>query len=140
MTADQTPAPRPDRPPRPRIAFIRPFTNRVVNPVARVVAGRLPGFAILGYRGRRTGRWYRTPMNVFRVDGGYLFALTYSSDAEWVRNVLSAGECEMLTRGRTVRLVGPELIVDPERRLVPGPARIFLGLIRVTEFLRMRPA
>lgn len=134
MTADRP------TPPRPRIAFIRPFTNRVVNPLVRLVAGRLPGFAILRYRGRRTGRAYRTPMNVFRDGDAYLFALTYSSGAEWVRNVLAAGECEMEARGRRTHLVEPEVIVDADRRLVPEPARTFLGLIRVTEFLRMRPA
>jgi hypothetical protein len=37
-----------------------------------------------------------------------------------------------------VRLIGPGLIVDPDRQLVPQPLRSFLGLLRVTEFLRMR--
>jgi hypothetical protein len=44
----------------------------------------------------------------------------------------------MTTRGRRVRLGEPELIVDPYRRLAPQPVRMFLGLLRVTEFLRMR--
>jgi deazaflavin-dependent oxidoreductase (nitroreductase family) len=120
--------------------WIRPFTNRFVNPATRLVAGRLPGFAILRYRGRRTGRRYAAPMNVFRDDEGYVFALTYSSGADWVRNVLAAGGCEMVTRGRTIRLFDPRVIVDPARRLVPQPVRFFLGLLRVTEFLRMREA
>lgn len=46
----------------------------------------------------------------------------------------------MTARGRDVRLTDPELIVDPDRRLVPQPVRAFLGLLRVTEFLRMRVA
>jgi deazaflavin-dependent oxidoreductase (nitroreductase family) len=126
------------RPPRTRLEIIRPFTTRVVNPVTRLVAGRLPGFAILHQRGRRSGRTHDTPMNVFRSGDSYVFALTYGSQVDWVRNVLAAGGCAMTTRGRRVRLGEPELIVDPYRRLAPQPVRTFLGLLRVTEFLRMR--
>jgi len=127
-------------PPKPRIAAIRPFTTRVVNPVTRRIAGRLPGFAILEVRGRRTGRLHRVPINVFHHGDQVVFALTYSSDVDWVRNVLAAGECWMVTRGRRVPLVEPELIVDPRQRLVPGPVRLGLRAMRVTEFLRMRRA
>lgn len=127
-----------DRPPRTRLEFMRAFTTRVVNPVSRLVAGWLPWFAIVHQQGRRTGRRYHTPLNVFRHDDAYVFALTYGSHVDWVRNVLAAGECTMTTRGRRVRLVEPELIVDPERRLVPQPVRAFLGFLRVTEFLRLR--
>ena len=127
-------------PTRTRLEVIRPFTTRVVNPLTRLVAGRLPGFAILHQRGRRSGRTHDTPMNVFRAGDAYVIALTYGSRVDWVRNVLAAGGCTMTTRGRRVRLVDPTLIVDPDRRLVPQPVRAFLGLLRVTEFLRMRVA
>ena len=119
---------------------MRPFTTRVVNPLTRLVAGRLPWFAIVHQVGRRSGRRYDTPMNVFRRDGDWIFALTYGSDVNWVHNVLAAGDCTLTTRGREVRLVEPELVVDPTRRLVPQPVRAFLGLLRVHEFLRMREA
>jgi hypothetical protein len=42
----------------------------------RSPAGWLPGFAILTHVGRRSGRVYRTPINVFRRGDQYLFALT----------------------------------------------------------------
>ena len=50
----------------PARKFLRPFTTRFCNPVSRRFASHLPGFAILVYVGRRSGRTYRTPMNVFR--------------------------------------------------------------------------
>ena len=127
-------------PPRTRLEPIRPFTTRVVNPVTRRVAGWLPLFAILHQRGRRTGHLHHTPMNVFRSGDAYVFALTYGPHVDWVQNVLAAGGCTMTTRGRRVELIEPELIVDPERRLVPQPVRALLGVLRVTRFLRMRPA
>lgn len=120
--------------------FLRPFTRRFVNPITRLVAGWLPGFGILLYRGRKSGKDYRTPMNVFRQGNEYVFALTYGPDVEWVKNIVVAGECHLLTRGRTLRLIGPRFIHDPSRRLMPPVVRQFLGMLNVTEFLEMRIA
>jgi deazaflavin-dependent oxidoreductase (nitroreductase family) len=129
-----------EKPARTRMAWMRPLTTRFVNPITRRIAGRLPMFAIIHQVGRRTGRQYDTPMNVFRNDGAWIFALTYGGDVDWVRNVMAAGVCTITTRGRLLRLTDPELIVDPSRHLVPQPVRAFLGLLRVSEFLRMRQA
>ena len=128
------------KPPRPPLAVIRPFTTHVFNPVSRLFVRWLPGFGILGYRGRRSGKAYRTPMNVFRHGDEWVFALTYGSDVQWVKNVLTAGEATLEIRRRKIRLVDPELFVDPERRLMPVPVRQVLGLMRVSEFMRMRAA
>jgi deazaflavin-dependent oxidoreductase (nitroreductase family) len=123
-----------------RMSFLRPFTTRVFNPMSRRVAGQLPGFGLLSYAGRKTGRRYRTPINVFHDGVFYVFALTYGSEVNWVQNVLAAGGAELRTRGRDIRLVEPELLVDRGGRLVPLPVRLFLRLNRVTEYLRMRAA
>ena len=132
--------PRPDRPPRPPLAVIRPFTTRIFNPFSRLFVRWLPGFGILSYRGRTTGRRYRTPMNAFRDGDNWIFALTYGSDVQWVKNVLASGEAELLVRRTTHRLDRPELFVDPSRHLMPLGIRQLLGLMRVSEFMRMRPA
>jgi deazaflavin-dependent oxidoreductase (nitroreductase family) len=123
---------------RTRLQFLRPFTTRIVNPITRRIAGWAPMFGLLRYRGRKTGREYVTPMNVFRKGDEYVFALTYGSDVQWVRNILAAGECGLRTMGRELRLVEPRLYTDPARRDMPFPVRQFLGLLRVSEFLRMR--
>jgi deazaflavin-dependent oxidoreductase (nitroreductase family) len=124
---------------RTRMWRLRHFATHFVNPVTRLFAGRAPGFGVLTYRGRTSGRVYNTPVNVFRRDGDYIFVLTYGSDTDWVKNVLAAGECRILTRGRNVKLTRPEVIVDPTRSLVPAPVRFIGRLGNVTEFLRMRP-
>jgi deazaflavin-dependent oxidoreductase (nitroreductase family) len=111
----------------------------VLNRFTRRFAHRLPGFAIISYRGRSSGRVYRTPMNVFRDGDDYIFALTYGSDAQWVKNVLAAGAADLQVGDRHVPLTDPHLFTDPKRRLMPFPVRVFLGVMRVTEFLRMRP-
>ena len=95
-----------------RLAFLRPFTMRFVNPVTRRFAGHVPGFAIVHHVGRMSGRPYATPMNVFRDGDAWVMALTYGAQVQWVRNVLAAGGCELESRGRRIRLTDPELIHD----------------------------
>jgi len=121
-----------------RMRRLRLVTTRLFNPLARRFAGRLPWFGILTYQGRTSGRTYHIPLNVFRRGETYVFALTYGSDTQWVKNVMAAGTCVLRTRGRDVRLVEPELIRDPARRLMPLPVRLILGLDDVSEFLRLR--
>jgi deazaflavin-dependent oxidoreductase (nitroreductase family) len=75
--------------------FNRGVTNRVIEPMAR----RLPWFAVVTHEGRRSGRRYRTPVNLFRSGDRYVIALTYWRDRDWVKNVLAAGGCEVKTRG-----------------------------------------
>lgn len=124
--------------PLPRTRFIRPFTTHILNPFTRLFVHRLPGFAIISHRGRKSGQTHRTPMNVFRDGDDYLFALTYGSDVQWVKNVMAAGEADLRIGDKTIRLTDPELFVDPKRRLMPFPVRTLLGIMRVSEFLRMR--
>jgi deazaflavin-dependent oxidoreductase (nitroreductase family) len=126
--------------PLPRLAVIKPFTTRVFNPLVRPFIHRLPGFAIVNHEGRRSGRTFRTPMNVFRVGDDYVFALTYGANVDWVRNVLAAGGAELQMGSARRRVTSPELFVDEKAQLVPLPVRLVLRLLRVTVFLRMRPA
>ncbi|HZB42469.1 MAG TPA: gluconokinase, GntK/IdnK-type [Ilumatobacter sp.] len=115
------------------------FNAQVTNHVTRRFAGRLPGFAIVTHVGRRSGRTYQTPVNMFRDGERYVFALTYGANSQWVENVTAAGECEVRTQGNTVRLHEPRIFTDPDRRLVPAPVRLALGAVNVSDFLSMRP-
>ena len=111
--------------------FNRHVTNRVLEPLAL----RLPHFGVIVHTGRKTGREYRTPVNVFPRPGGYVVALTYGPKSDWVRNVLAAGGCVLETRGRRLRLVRPRLYHDEQRRAVPAAVRVVGRLGRVSDFL-----
>lgn len=119
--------------PRWMARFNRRFTNRLTGTFSPV----LPGFGVVLHEGRRSGRSYRTPVNVFRTRDGYLVALTYGAESDWVRNVLAHGGCELLTRGRRIRCRNPRVVHDEGRRGVPPPVRIPLRALRVTEFLQV---
>lgn len=124
---------------RTRVWRFRRVATRYVNPVMRHVATKLPAFAVLTHRGRKSGRTFQTPVNVFRRGDTYFFFLTYGSDVHWVKNVLSAGSCSIETRGRIVRLVEPEVVTDPELRPAPPLVRLVERRIAgVTQYLRMR--
>src|SRR5262245_44680978 len=116
------------------------FNRHVTNRLLGGVATRLPGFGVVLHVGRRSGRRYRTPVNVFRTASGYLLALTYGSGAGWVKNVVAANGCELVTRGRTERLRRPRLFRDDRRERVPVPVRAVLRLARVSEFLELDTA
>ena len=112
------------------------FNKVVTNRVARVVAGRLPGFGIIVHRGRKSGRTYRTPVNVFVRPGGFTIALTYGG-GDWVANVLAAKTAEIHTKGRTHHVVNPHVVKDPARAGVPAPVRVILGWLDVDQFLHV---
>lgn len=121
--------------PLPR--WLARFNRRVTNVLGRRVAGRLPSFAIVNHRGRHSSKAYRTPANAFARPGGYVFALTYGPGADWVKNVLAAGGCELEMDRKRVRLVHPRIVHDPRQQLVPALTRPILRLIGVTDFLEL---
>ena len=109
-----------------------------LNRITRHVAPWMPGFGLVVHRGRRSGREYRTPVNVFPAADGYLIALTYGPDTDWVKNVMAAGGCELETRGRTVRLVSPRLYHDETRRGIRPGERQILRVIGVAYFMALK--
>jgi deazaflavin-dependent oxidoreductase (nitroreductase family) len=111
--------------------------RRVTNRLLGGLATRLPLFGVVVHTGRRSRRQYRTPVNVFRRGDRYIIALTYGSNADWVRNVLADGGCTLETRRRTLRLSSPQLFHDETRHAVPAPVRLILGIIDVYDFLEL---
>ena len=109
------------------------FTNRITS----LFAGWLPGFGILTHVGRKSGKVYRTPINVFRASNGFIIALTYSSQSEWAKNVLAAGRCELKTRGKKYQLSAPNVVRDPTRRRFPVPVRVVLRLVGADEYMEL---
>lgn len=115
--------------------------NKVgLNRLTRHIAPWMPGFGVVVHRGRRSGRRYQTPVNVFRTGTGYVIALTYGPDADWVKNVLAAGACELRTRGQTIPLSSPRLFHDQSRYGIRPVERQVLRILNVSDFLSLTPA
>jgi deazaflavin-dependent oxidoreductase (nitroreductase family) len=118
--------------------FLPAINRRVKNPVARRFAGRVPPFAIIVHKGRKTGTEYRTPIMAFRSPAGFAIALTYGPETDWIRNVRAAGTCTLEYRGAVIPLAEPRLVHAPEaRHLLPAAIRVILRLMRVDDYLMM---
>jgi deazaflavin-dependent oxidoreductase (nitroreductase family) len=109
------------------------FTNRITG----LFAGWLPGFGILAHVGRKSRKVYRTPVNVFRASNGFIIALTYSCESEWVKNVLAAGGCELKTHGKEYQLSAPKVVRDLTRRRFPIPVRVVLRIVGADEYMEL---
>jgi deazaflavin-dependent oxidoreductase (nitroreductase family) len=123
-----------------RKRWLAKFNIAVTNRITGLFAGWLPGFGILTHVGRKSGKVYRTPINVFQVSNGFIIALTYSSQSEWVKNVLAARGCELKTRGREYQFSSPNVVHDPTRRRFPFLVRIVLRLVGASEYMELSKA
>jgi hypothetical protein len=75
---------------------------RAVNPLVLRIAGRrhMPILGVVHHRGRKTGRWYATPLGVRRAaGGGFVIPLTFSEASRWYQHILAAGGCVITYRG-----------------------------------------
>ena len=90
------------------------FNRYVTNPVERLWAGYAPGMGILEHVGRKSGKQYRTPLNVFPTDDGVAILLTYGPNRDWLKNVTAAGHAELRRMGKTIELSEPRIMPKAE--------------------------
>jgi hypothetical protein len=76
-------------------------------------------------------------VNVFRAPNRFIVALTYSSKAEWVKNVIAADGCELKTRGKQYQLFAPKVVRDPTRRRFPVLVRVILRIVGADEYMEL---
>src|SRR5262245_34499286 len=99
--------------------YIEPglFSAKVFNPVVTFLARRLgwsmKGAVVLSVRGRKTGEWRSTPVNLLQL-GGQRYLVAPRGDTHWVRN-LRVGRAARLTLGRQTEAVRVEEIADGEK-------------------------
>jgi deazaflavin-dependent oxidoreductase (nitroreductase family) len=109
-----------------------------LNRLTKFIAPWAPGWAVVIHRGRKSGRIFRTPLWAFRREGGYVIALTYGSSADWVRNVMAAGGCEVESRRRHYQLGDPLLYRDDSASDMPAFIRFMLRrVLKAPEFLSL---
>jgi deazaflavin-dependent oxidoreductase (nitroreductase family) len=120
--------------PRWLARFNRVATNRAGRPFARIA----PGFAVVEHVGRVSGRSYETPVAAFIEGDRVVIPLTYGSGSQWVQNVLAAGGCVIIRRGRRTTAGQPRVLEDAERSVAPALVRVPLAVLGVREFVELR--
>lgn len=94
--------------------------------------------AVLTHVGRSSGKTYQTPLAAYPVDGGYMFAIIYGAESDWVQNVFTSGTAQLRIDDRDVVLVAPQLYAGGTGwSLLPADAKRPPGILNITELLRM---
>jgi deazaflavin-dependent oxidoreductase (nitroreductase family) len=118
--------------------------TRIFNPLVLRLAGRrhFAMAARVQHTGRRSGRSYLTPATARRAGGEIVMALTFGSQADWVRNILAAGQATIRLDGHTYEVAAPVLLNRSDRPAVARAAfnpvqRLFFVLLGIKQFMRM---
>jgi deazaflavin-dependent oxidoreductase (nitroreductase family) len=90
------------------------FNRYFTNPIQRLWAGWAPGMGILEHAGRKSGKQYRTPLNVFATEDGVVIVLTYGPDRDWLKNITAAGGAHIKSHGKTTEFVDPQVVPKAE--------------------------
>jgi deazaflavin-dependent oxidoreductase (nitroreductase family) len=82
---------------------------KYMNPVVKKVARFLPSLAVIEHRGRTSGKDYKTVVNAYRK-GNTLAIILGHGKADWVKNVLAAGEADMHLFRQDAHIVNPRVV------------------------------
>jgi deazaflavin-dependent oxidoreductase (nitroreductase family) len=83
--------------------------NKYLNPTVRRAAPYLPSFAIVHHRGRTSGKPYETVVNAYRK-GPVLAIMLGHGKADWVKNVLAAGEADVHAFHKDLHITNPRVV------------------------------
>lgn len=79
---------------------------------------------MITHQGRKTGRRLETPVSAYRKGDTVAIMLAHGK-TNWVKNVLAAGEADIVLRGRDVHLVNPRIVeAGTDDPALPRMARI----------------
>jgi deazaflavin-dependent oxidoreductase (nitroreductase family) len=120
---------------RARRRFLVVLKHTLNRGTARLARSGHGPFSLVRHVGRRSGRTYETPLILAGVPGGFVTELTYGEDVDWYQNVLAAGGCTVVHRGREhlVRQVLP-CTTDQGLAAFPPVRRTILRALRRHEF------
>jgi deazaflavin-dependent oxidoreductase (nitroreductase family) len=116
------------------------FLARRLNPLVLPLTRRLPPFAVLHHRGRRTGRSFDTPVQAYSTRDGWLVALAYSHNAPFALNLMAAGGGEMTRAGRRYRITNPRRAGREALDLLPALFALEMRTVGIDEFLQFDAA
>jgi deazaflavin-dependent oxidoreductase (nitroreductase family) len=124
----------------PVLKAVRKFNRAVSNPRQMESAGTVGAYAsVIRHSGRTSGRPYETPVGAVATDDGFVIALPYGSQADWLKNVLASGSATIVDEGQTYRVDQPEIIpMEAAATHFPPKEQRNLRLFGVDQCLRVR--
>jgi deazaflavin-dependent oxidoreductase (nitroreductase family) len=65
--------------------------------------------SVVRHVGRTSGRSYETPVSAVVTDDGFVIALPYGLNTDWLKNVLARGSATIVHEGNTYQVDRPEI-------------------------------
>jgi deazaflavin-dependent oxidoreductase (nitroreductase family) len=90
-------------------AWVDRLQIRYMNPAVLRIARFLPTFAVVKHRGRKSGKSYETVVNAYRKRR-VLAILLGHGNADWVKNVVAAGEADVHLFGRDLHVTNARVV------------------------------
>jgi deazaflavin-dependent oxidoreductase (nitroreductase family) len=104
------------------------FNRRITNPLALSLLGWAPLQGTLEHVGRKSGKRYRTPLNIFDTEDGYVIPVGYGLESHWVQNVLAGGPATIHKHGKTVQVANSRLVSKAEATPLVTSSRLLFRL------------
>ena len=86
------------------------FNRRITNPLAVRFGGWAPLNGTLEHVGRKSGKTYQTPLNIFETADGFVIPIGYGLESHWVQNALAGGPLTVHKAGRTIPIVDARIV------------------------------
>jgi deazaflavin-dependent oxidoreductase (nitroreductase family) len=96
---------------------VKSLSNRIF---LKVSGRSLRAYSIVRHVGRTSGREYRNPVSAYPLGDGFVIAVLYGAQSQWVRNVMAAGRFVLRTKGSDHPLERPQ-IIPPAQALAAFP-------------------
>ena len=119
---------------------VRRFARALGNPFQMRSAGTPGAYAsVVRHTGRTSGRRFETPVVPVATDDGFVIALPYGSNTDWLKNVLASGSATIVNEGHTYRVDQPEIIsTDAAAAYFPAKEQRSLRFFRIDQCLRVQ--
>ena len=86
------------------------FNRRITNPLAVRFGRWAPLNGTLEHVGRKSGKTYQTPLNIFETADGFVVPIGYGLESHWVQNALAGGPLTVHKAGRTIPVVDARIV------------------------------
>lgn len=86
------------------------FNRRITNPIAVRFGGWAPLNGTLEHVGRKSGKTYQTPLNIFETADGFVVPIGYGLESHWVQNALAGGPLTVHKAGRMIPVADARIV------------------------------
>ena len=122
------------------LSAVRRFNRAIGNPFQMTSAGTPGAYAsVIRHTGRITGRPYETPIVPLATEDGFVIALPYGTNTDWLKNVLARGSATIVKEGHNYRVDEPETVpVEAVTAYFSAKEQRNFRRFRISQCLRVR--